>query len=137
MWLVLLVLVFSPLEWLFAVRPQKFLCKTLVQDLGYYFISGLVPGLLLAFPLSVVAYGAHAVVPYRVQAAVAAWPLWQRIVVGFVVGEIGFYWGHRWMHEIPFLWRFHSIHHAVTASELAKACSGEPSIADATGSAAC
>lgn len=111
-WLLLLALVFLPLERLFAVRPQKFFSKVLLQDLGYFFISGLVPGLLLAAPLSLVAFGAHAIVPYRVQAAVAAWPLWQRIAVGFVVGEIGFYWGHRWTHEIPFLWRFHSIHHS-------------------------
>jgi sterol desaturase/sphingolipid hydroxylase (fatty acid hydroxylase superfamily) len=32
--------------------------------------------------------------------------------VGLVAGEIGYYWGHRWSHEIPFLWRFHSIHHS-------------------------
>ena len=28
------------------------------------------------------------------------------------MGEIGYYWGHRLSHEIPFLWRFHSIHHS-------------------------
>ena len=86
-----------------AVRshPQKFFRKALLQDLGYYFISGLVPGLLLPLPLSVLALGAHAIVPHRMQAAVAAWPLWQRILVGLVVGEVGFYWGHRWSARDP------------------------------------
>ncbi|MGH7043352.1 MAG: sterol desaturase family protein [Acetobacteraceae bacterium] len=111
-WLALLALVFLPLERLFALHPRKFFCKTLAQDLGYYFVNGLVPSLLLTLPLSLVAFGAHALVPFRVQATVAAWPLWQRILAGLVVSEIGFYWGHRWTHQIPFLWRFHSIHHS-------------------------
>jgi sterol desaturase/sphingolipid hydroxylase (fatty acid hydroxylase superfamily) len=111
-WLLLLAVIFLPLERLFALHRQKFLRKALAQDLGYYFINSLVPSLLLAVPLSLVAFGAHAIVPYRLHAAVAALPLWQRILAGLVVGEIGFYWGHRWTHEIPFLWRFHSIHHS-------------------------
>jgi sterol desaturase/sphingolipid hydroxylase (fatty acid hydroxylase superfamily) len=111
-WLVLLSLLFVPLEWLFAVCPKKFFRKALLQDVGYYFISGLVPSLLLAFPLSIAAVAAHSLVPYRIQIAVADWPLWQRILGGLVVGEIGFYWGHRWTHQIPFLWRFHSVHHS-------------------------
>jgi len=111
-WLLLLVLIFVPLERLFALHPQKFFRKALAQDVGYYFISSLVPGLLLALPLSLVAVATHAVVPHTLQASVATWPLWQRVVVGFFVGEVGFYWGHRWCHQVPFLWRFHSIHHS-------------------------
>ena len=34
-----------------------------------------------------------------------------RLAAALVVGEFGFYWGHRWMQEMPLRWRFHSIHH--------------------------
>jgi sterol desaturase/sphingolipid hydroxylase (fatty acid hydroxylase superfamily) len=34
------------------------------------------------------------------------------MTAAMVVGEIVFYWGHRWSHEIPLLWRFHAIHHS-------------------------
>ncbi len=111
-WLALLVALFGPLEMLFAVRRRRLFSRRLLHDLGYYFLSGLVPGLLLAFPVALVAVAAHAVMPDSLQAAVAALPLWLRIVIGFVIGEIGFYWGHRWAHEIPLLWRFHAIHHS-------------------------
>ena len=111
-WLVLLALIFLPLEHLLALRPKRVFARGLGRDLGYYFVNGLVPSLLLAVPLALVAVAAHALVPYRFQALVAAWPLWLRVVVGFVIGEIGFYWGHRWAHQVPFLWRFHAIHHS-------------------------
>jgi len=29
-----------------------------------------------------------------------------------VLGEATYYWGHRAMHQIPLLWRFHAVHHA-------------------------
>jgi sterol desaturase/sphingolipid hydroxylase (fatty acid hydroxylase superfamily) len=101
-----------PLERLCALHPEKFFRKALARDVGYYFLSGLVPALLLTAPLSFIAYAAHVTVPASFQATIAARPLGERLLAGLVIGEIGFYWGHRWTHEIPFLWRFHVIHHS-------------------------
>ncbi len=111
-WLLLLAVIFLPLEWFFAVRPRATPRKSVLGDLGFYFISGLLPNLLLALPLSVAAYAAYHFVPWRVHHAVEAWPIWLRALAAFVVGDFGFYWGHRWAHQFPFLWGFHSIHHS-------------------------
>ena len=111
-WLLILALIFLPLERLVPLRRHKAFHGSLGSDVGYYFINGLVPGLLLAGPMSLVAWGAYHLVPYSVHAAVTSWPLWLRAIAALIISEIGFYWGHRWTHAIPFLWRFHSVHHS-------------------------
>ncbi|NOT67513.1 MAG: sterol desaturase family protein [Methylophilaceae bacterium] len=106
------MLVFIPLERFCALHAQKVLRQGFVTDLAYYFINSLLPKLLLALPLSIIALGLHATVPGGWYAWVAAMPLGLRFVAAMVVGEFGAYWGHRWSHEFPLLWRFHAIHHS-------------------------
>ncbi len=110
-WLVLLAVIFLPLEWLFAVHPRRVFSRKLAGDIGFYFISGLVPALLLAPPLTLAAMGAHALMPWRVLHFTATMPIWARALGALLVSEIGFYWGHRWAHQIPLLWKFHAVHH--------------------------
>jgi len=112
LWLAILTVIFVPLERLFAAHPQKIFRKGFATDLSYYFLSGLIPALLLSAPLGLLAWSVNRIMPGSFLATVAALPLWARAIAGLVVGEIGYYWGHRLSHEIPFLWRFHSIHHS-------------------------
>ena len=114
-WLVLLTIIFAPLERLFALHPQKVFRKAILTDLGYYFVSTLISSVLLSVPLAFVAWIVHRSIPGVITFAAAAWPTWLRIPASLVVGEVGFYWGHRWSHEIPLLWRFHAIHHSAEA----------------------
>ncbi len=111
-WLVLLTAVFAPLEHFFSVRPARLFHKDWATNLGWYFINGLVPIFLLGPPSALIAMAIHATVPASFTGAAAGLPLWARMVAAMVVGEIGFYWGHRWSHQIPLLWRFHAIHHS-------------------------
>lgn len=42
------------------------------------------------------------------------WPLAAQVALGVIVAEFPLYWAHRMGHELPFLWRFHAVHHSVT-----------------------
>ena len=110
--LLLVIVIFVPLERLFAARAQRFARQSLMTDLGYYFMGSFVPKLLLILPVSLLAWAMHRAIPSTFYTEVAQLPVWARLVAALVVGDIGFYWAHRWMHEIPALWRFHAIHHA-------------------------
>jgi hypothetical protein len=111
-WLLVLVVIFVPLERIFSVQPQKIFRKGIGVDLAYYFISGLVPAVLLAFPVSALAWLAHRYVPGFMLEAAGSLAPWARIVAGLILVDVGYYWGHRWCHEVPFLWRFHAVHHS-------------------------
>ena len=111
-WLVLLAVLFVPFERGWAVRRQKFLRKAFGTDLVYYFLSGLAPKLLMIVPMILLTAVLHRLAPSPYYDWVSALPWGARLAGAMVIGEIGAYWGHRWSHEIPFLWRFHAIHHS-------------------------
>jgi sterol desaturase/sphingolipid hydroxylase (fatty acid hydroxylase superfamily) len=111
-WLALIMAVFVPLERVFAARRQRVARAGFLTDIGWYFLSNLVPKLLLVLPVSAVAWAVHRAMPSAYYASLASLPLWVRLSAAMVVGETGYYWAHRLMHRVPYLWRFHAIHHS-------------------------
>ena len=111
-WLVLLTAIFVPIERLFGQRAGKIWRPQIGNDLFYYFLSSLLPALILAAPLALLATGIRIVIPDGFHAAIHGLPLWIRLALGLLVADIGSYWGHRFSHEWPLLWRFHALHHS-------------------------
>jgi sterol desaturase/sphingolipid hydroxylase (fatty acid hydroxylase superfamily) len=111
-WLIIFTALFAPLEHFFSIRRSKLFYPGWTTNLGWYFVNSLVPAFLLGPPSALLALIVHAAIPAGVTGAAASLPLWAKMVAAMVVGEIGFYWGHRWSHELPLLWRFHAVHHS-------------------------
>lgn len=112
LWLVLLAVLFVPLERFFGERHAGRSRTELWSDLGFYFISSLLPAALLAVPLALVAVAGQRWLPDAIPATLSILPLWGKLVLGMLIGEVGTYWGHRLSHEIPWLWRYHAVHHS-------------------------
>jgi len=41
-----------------------------------------------------------------------AWPLLAQLPLAWALVELFAYWPHRWLHEVPWLWRLHATHHS-------------------------
>jgi sterol desaturase/sphingolipid hydroxylase (fatty acid hydroxylase superfamily) len=108
-----LMLVFRPLEMVFPAKPgQKFFRPAWLTDLcfflGQYLLwSGVVLWLLIQG-----SGWLNGIVPAGFRSAVASQPWWLQVVEVIVLSDFLVYWGHRLQHRVPFLWRFHSVHHS-------------------------
>ncbi len=111
--LVVLAIIFIPLERLFALRPQQILRRGWRTDVVHYLINGaaLKAGIVVA--VVVVGTVLRAFVPANFRAAIAASPGWVQIVAALAITTVGGYAGHRAAHEVPLLWRFHRVHHSI------------------------
>lgn len=107
--------VMTILESLFPVRRQGFTMR--LQSLVFWALAVPVAGATMAFAdVTFQALGGHALIAPRV------WFGWDPVsraasvviapIIGAMVGDFFFYWGHRAQHA--FFWRFHRVHHSIT-----------------------
>lgn len=110
---VVLFAIFVPLERVVPIVRRQFWQRPGVwADVAHFFISGA----LRKFLTLVFAYLLITLLGFLVHPPLQQWLASQHRVLQFaialVVYEVGAYWGHRLAHTVPFLWRFHAVHHS-------------------------
>jgi sterol desaturase/sphingolipid hydroxylase (fatty acid hydroxylase superfamily) len=108
-----LVVLFRPLEKLFPAREgQKFMRPAFWMDLCFLLGQYLLWSGLVFWALNHFRGWLDGFVPPNFLAAVAAQSWWLQAIEMIVLSDFIIYWAHRLQHAVPFLWRFHSIHHS-------------------------
>jgi sterol desaturase/sphingolipid hydroxylase (fatty acid hydroxylase superfamily) len=106
----LLFLLFVPLEKLFALRKQRVFRQGLLTDLTHILVNN---ALTTVAVIALVVVAAIPVFWIRRFDLVGNLPTEAAIAIAVVLVAVGNYWGHRLTHQVPFLWRFHSVHHSI------------------------
>ena len=107
---------FVPLERLWPRRDQPTFRPEWWTDLAWFASSALlvqVTTFLVLTPGQTLA----AALPSWWREQLAAWPLPVQFVGIIVVSDLVQYWVHRASHTLPWLWRFHAIHHGAEAMD--------------------
>lgn len=109
---VLLVAVVPFERWFPRHRGQGFRRPQLAGDIAHALVSPATQ-LITAFVALPIALVSLAWLPgLAIRPLVALIPAPILPFVAVALFDFVIYWTHRWGHEVPFLWRFHSIHHS-------------------------
>ena len=109
--LLLYTAVFVPLERLWPLRPEQPTFRPeWWTDLAWFASSALlvsVTTFLVLTPGNALA----SLVPEAITTPVRTLPLWLQVPLAVLASDVVQYHVHRACHRVPFLWRFHAIHH--------------------------
>ncbi len=109
---VLLAAVFWPLERLFAARPQPWFRPRFLTDLAFMAGQYLVWSAAALFVLVQLGEALDLVIPAGFRQSVTSLPYVVQALLVVALGDVSVYWFHVASHRVPWLWRFHSIHHS-------------------------
>lgn len=112
--IIILACVFIPLERLLPLHAEQGpLRRNWANDVFYMVFNGFVvrAGSTLVLGSVIALYRVY--VDPADTAWVAAQPIWLQLIAVMVIADIGYYIAHRTFHAVPFLWKFHSVHHSI------------------------
>jgi lathosterol oxidase len=114
--MLLMTLIYSPFEVLWPAYPKQSIFRNeWLLDVGY-FLSTHLPIQITSFLILLPATQLTAVLGVPgVLAAVGRLPWLVQVLLAILVADVAEYLVHRAFHSVPFLWRFHAIHHSSKA----------------------
>ena len=112
--ILLAMLVFVPLERLFALRRNQRILRKLWQlDTLYMLFNAVFVGLGIDALLFAALLFTSTLAPAEFRAWVGGRPWFVQLPVLIILSDLGFYTMHRLFHKIPWLWKFHAVHHSI------------------------
>ena len=107
-------LVFIPLEHLLPRVSRNGLKRDgLKLDLAYMLLGSALTMVAATLFVTIVIVTFSNFIPDSVKEGVGSMPFWLQLITLIVVSDFYYYWAHRLFHTVPFLWKFHSIHHSI------------------------
>ena len=101
-----------PFEKLFRRHDQRLLRPGLGTDLAYAASQPVLAPIGIAVAVVVAVLSLAWVPGLLLRPVVGALPAGVQLVAAVALFDLAGYWAHRWSHEVPFLWRFHRVHHS-------------------------
>jgi sterol desaturase/sphingolipid hydroxylase (fatty acid hydroxylase superfamily) len=111
--MVVLVAIFVPMEKVFALHPRPARRERWKTDTVHFLVNNMLIGVGLVVALVVGAIALQVLVDPSLQAAVAGPPALLQFVEAVLLADLAQYWAHWASHQVPFLWRFHKVHHSI------------------------
>ena len=111
--LVFLSFIFIPIEKAFPAKEgQQILRQGWMTDACFFFGQYLFWNGVVLWLLGVFADSVDGVMPRNISKWAAELPFLVQVFIVVVMSDIFIYWAHRLQHNVPFLWRFHAVHHS-------------------------
>lgn len=109
----ILLLIFVPLERLFTLKKeQKIFRNGWRTDLIHLLVNKFLVNVGVIVVAVLLAVALRGFISPSFQAAVASQTFALQFLEAVFIADISAYFAHRLLHEVPFLWRFHSVHHS-------------------------
>lgn len=106
------MVIFVPLEKAFARQALAVLRPEWRTDLTYFAVSHLLIQFFLLFTNAVHEHLFGWAQSAAVSAFVTGLPVWVQFIACVFVADLCQVVSHRWYHRVPWLWRFHAVHHS-------------------------